>query len=84
MYPPSAALHTSPLPSAGYTLDTAWHAERERLDSLTSLYDSGTLEICERLGLAVGWNCLEGGAGTGTLASAMVDRSAPSGRAAGC
>jgi hypothetical protein len=47
---------TSP---AGYALDSAWHAERERLDSLTSLYDPGTLHLCERLGLAEGWRCLD-------------------------
>ena len=37
-------------PTAGYALDAAWHAERARLDSLTALYDPGTLAACERLG----------------------------------
>ena len=62
-----------------YALDNAWHAERARLDSLTALYDPGTLAICERLGLATGWRCLDVGAGTGTLAQALADRVAPSG-----
>jgi SAM-dependent methyltransferase len=66
-------------PQAGYALDGAWHAERERLDSLTALYDPGTLAICERLGLAPGWRCLDVGAGTGTLAQALAGRVAPSG-----
>jgi hypothetical protein len=36
---------------ATYALDPEWHAERNRLDSLTSLYDARTLALCERLGL---------------------------------
>ena len=59
---------------AGYALDPAWHAERERLDSLTSLYDPRTLGLCERLGLAPGWHCLDAGAGTGSLAVALAER----------
>jgi ubiquinone/menaquinone biosynthesis C-methylase UbiE len=57
----------------GYALDPAWHAERERLDSLTGLYDPGTLRLCERLGLAPGWHCLDAGAGTGSLALALAE-----------
>lgn len=65
--------------TGGYALDTAWHAERARLDSLTALYDPATLAICDRLGLTSGWRCLDVGAGTGTLAQAMAERVAPSG-----
>ena len=61
-------------PVSGYALDSAWHAERERLDSLTSLYDPGTLRLCERLGLTGGWHCLDAGAGTGSLALALAER----------
>jgi ubiquinone/menaquinone biosynthesis C-methylase UbiE len=64
---------------AGYALDPAWHAERERLDSLTSLYDARTLRLCEQLGLAAGWDCLDAGAGTGSLAAALAARVGPSG-----
>jgi SAM-dependent methyltransferase len=64
---------------APYALDSAWHAERARLDSLTALYDPGSLAICERLGLRPGWRCLDVGAGTGSLAAAIADRVAPSG-----
>src|SRR4051794_14907574 len=63
----------------GYALDPAWHAERDRLDSLTSLYDERTLALCERLGLAPGWHCLDAGAGTGSLATALAERVGPSG-----
>src|SRR3954454_16229528 len=63
----------------GYALDPAWHAERERLESLTSLYDARTLQLCERLGLAPGWHCLDAGAGTGSLATALAERVGASG-----
>src|SRR3954449_1511555 len=69
---------TTTLP-IGYALDPAWHAERERLDSLTSLYDPRTLALCERLGLAPGWDCLDAGAGTGSLALALAQRVGPAG-----
>jgi SAM-dependent methyltransferase len=63
----------------GYALDTAWHAERERLDSITRLYDPPTLELCQRLGVRDGWRCLDVGAGTGSLASALAAFVAPAG-----
>lgn len=65
--------------SGGYALDSDWHAERARLDSLTGLYDPGTLALCDRLGLTAGWRCLDVGAGSGTLAQALAERVAPSG-----
>src|SRR4051812_44837037 len=57
-----------------YALDPAWHAERDRLDSLTGLYDARTLELCECLGAGPGWECLDAGAGTGSLAAALAER----------
>ncbi len=66
-------------PAVGYALDSAWHAERERLDSLTRLYDPGTLELITRLGAADGWRCLDVGAGTGSLAQRLVELVAPGG-----
>jgi ubiquinone/menaquinone biosynthesis C-methylase UbiE len=65
--------------STGYALDSAWHAERDRLDSLTSLYDQRTLGLCDRLGLSAGWECLDAGAGTGSLALALADVVGPTG-----
>lgn len=64
---------------AGYALDPAWHAERDRLESLTSLYDGRTLGLCERLGLTAGWHCLDAGAGTGSLVTALAERVGPAG-----
>jgi SAM-dependent methyltransferase len=66
--------------TAGYSLDSAWHAERDRLDSLTLLYDPGTLELCRLLGVAEGWRCLDVGAGTGSLATRLAQLVGPSGR----
>src|SRR5581483_10184882 len=66
-------------PIGGYALDPGWDAERARLDSLTALYDPGSLAVSEQLGLAPGWRCLDVGAGTGTLALALAERVAPTG-----
>jgi ubiquinone/menaquinone biosynthesis C-methylase UbiE len=65
--------------NTGYALDSTWHAERQRLNSLTSLYDRGTLALCDGLGVANGWQCLDVGAGTGSLAEALTARVAPEG-----
>jgi hypothetical protein len=62
-----------------YALGSAWHAERERLESITRLYDPPTLELCQRLGARNGWRCLDVGAGTGSLASALTGLVAPAG-----
>jgi ubiquinone/menaquinone biosynthesis C-methylase UbiE len=64
----------------GYTLDPAWHAERDRLNSITGLYDPHTLRACERIGLAAGWRCLDIGAGTGSVAELLSKRVGPDGR----
>lgn len=64
----------------GYTLDPAWHAERDRLNSITGLYDPHTLQACERPGLAAGWRCLDIGAGTGSVAEALAERVGEDGR----
>ena len=71
---------TSRLPSpSSYSLDTGWHAERERLASLTRLYDATTLRLCDQLNIGPGAACLELGAGTGTVAEALAERVAPGG-----
>ncbi|MGH2895955.1 MAG: class I SAM-dependent methyltransferase, partial [Solirubrobacteraceae bacterium] len=64
----------------GYALDSAWHAERERLDSLTRLYDPDTLELLGQLGVSTGWRCLDVGAGTGSLATQLATLVAPTGQ----
>jgi SAM-dependent methyltransferase len=68
------------MPTTSYTLDPAWHAERARLNSITSLYDPHTLQCCERLGLSEGWSCAELGAGTGSVAELLAARVGDGGR----
>ena len=65
----TAMLRTEPT----YLLDPAWHAERDRLNSLSSLYDPTTLALCADLGLTTGWRCLDAGAGTGSVAALLAD-----------
>ncbi|MFG2222957.1 methyltransferase domain-containing protein [Streptomyces sp. NPDC048644] len=62
-----------------YILDPAWHAERERLENISGLYDPGTTEICTRLGLTAGWRCLDVGAGTGGVVRMLAERVGPEG-----
>ena len=64
---------------AGYALDQAWHAERDRLNSLTQLFDDTTLRIATALGFGPGWRCADIGAGTGTVAQALADAVGPDG-----
>lgn len=69
---------TNPNPTC-YVLDAAWHAERDRLNSLTRLYDPATIDICTRLGVGPGWRCADVGAGTGSVAQALADLVGPDG-----
>jgi SAM-dependent methyltransferase len=73
----TATAQTSP---NGYALDSDWHAERARLNSLTELYDPRSLQLSEQLGLARGWRCLDIGAGTGSLVALLANRVGESGR----
>ena len=72
----SITAHTEtamPTTASTYLLDPAWRAERERLNSLSALYDPTTLELCVDLGLTAGWRCLDAGAGTGSVAMLLAD-----------
>ncbi len=62
-----------------YSLDSGWHAERERLASLTRLYDDTTIRLCKQLAAGSGARILELGAGTGTVAEALAERVGPGG-----
>ena len=55
-----------------YLLDPTWYAERDRLNSLTQLYDPGTMALIERLELPAGARCAEIGAGTGSVAELLA------------
>ncbi|MEU6265516.1 class I SAM-dependent methyltransferase [Saccharopolyspora shandongensis] len=54
----------------GQVLFTHGHAaEAERLTALAAAFDSDTVHRLERLGIQPDWNCLEIGAGVGTIAN---------------
>jgi hypothetical protein len=63
-----------------YLLDPAWHAERDRLNSLTQLYDPGTMALIERLKLPSGARCAEIGAGAGGVAELLARHVGPDGQ----
>lgn len=73
--PDTAPLLAPPFSAAEkrrYALDPAWHAERQRLGSLTRLYDDTTVRLAEQLGLTAGWRCADVGAGTGSIAQLLA------------
>ena len=63
-----------------YLLDPTWYAERDRLNSLTQLYDPGTMALIGRLDLPPGARCAEIGAGTGSVAELLARHVGPDGR----
>ena len=63
-----------------YLLDPTWYAERDRLNSLTQLYDPGTMALVERLDLPPGARCAEVGAGTGSVAELLAGHVGPGGQ----
>jgi hypothetical protein len=54
---------------SNYVFDDAWLEERSRLGSLEAALDPGTIRHLTSLGVGPGWNCLEAGAGAGSIAS---------------
>ena len=64
---------------AEYIFDPAWEQERERIGSGEKLFDPFTQQVLETIGIDDGWECLEIGAGGGTIASWMCEQVAPSG-----
>jgi SAM-dependent methyltransferase len=53
--------------------------QRARLKAAEDLSDEGTVRILERVGAAMGWRCLEVGAGDGSIARWLAERVAPNG-----
>ncbi|MEO5874853.1 MAG: class I SAM-dependent methyltransferase [Streptosporangiaceae bacterium] len=69
------------LPSTqDYVFDPTWDQETERLITNEALWDPGTFERFDRIGVAEGWSCLEVGAGHGGAAGWLADRVGPAGR----
>lgn len=62
-----------------YAFENARALQPERLRLLAALLDDGTFRLLERLGVQPGWRCLEVGAGGGSVAAWLCDRTAPAG-----
>ena len=53
--------------------------ERERIGLLQRYYDPKTIPKLQQLGVALGWNCLDVGAGGGSVAQWLAERVGPTG-----
>jgi SAM-dependent methyltransferase len=62
-----------------YAYDNARAEQGERLRTLETIFDAGTIAELEARGVARGWRCLEVGAGGGSIALWLADRVAPDG-----
>jgi trans-aconitate methyltransferase len=62
-----------------YAFENARAVQPERLRLLAAFLDDGTFGLLERLGVQPGWRCLEVGAGGGSVAAWLCDRTAPGG-----
>ncbi|HEV3002397.1 MAG TPA: methyltransferase domain-containing protein [Solirubrobacteraceae bacterium] len=66
---------------AEYTFDLAWERERARVGAGELLFDAFTTHVlAEDVGVAEHWECLEVGAGGGTITSWLCERVGPGGR----
>ena len=65
---------------SAYQLGHSWETEQERLQILEKFLDPITIRHLERIGVARGWNCLEVGAGAGSIAKWLCRRVSPQGR----
>jgi SAM-dependent methyltransferase len=70
--------------AANYVFDDAWLEERSRLGSLEAALDPGTIGHLAALGVGPGWNCLEVGAGAGSIASWLCERVGTRGDVVAC
>jgi SAM-dependent methyltransferase len=62
-----------------YVIDHGWGAEARRLDLLGAWLDPWTVRHLEALDVGDGWQCLEAGAGSGSVARWLGHRVGPSG-----
>jgi SAM-dependent methyltransferase len=65
---------------SNYLFEHRWDQERRRLDLLEQVFDPGTEEHLGRIPLPLGGQCLEVGAGAGSIARWLCDRVGPDGR----
>lgn len=74
-----------PEPSAGrikpqYIYDNAWQQARARLSGMEAVFDPGMVQDLEGRGVGEGWQCLEVGAGGGSITEWLCQRVGRSGR----
>jgi SAM-dependent methyltransferase len=65
---------------AGYVLNNSASQAADRFDALGTMFDDGTISNLERLGVTNGWQCLEVGGGSGSIALWLSERVGPTGR----
>jgi 2-polyprenyl-3-methyl-5-hydroxy-6-metoxy-1,4-benzoquinol methylase len=63
-----------------YVFDPVWEKETERLVTNEAIWDPGTFERFDRIGVGTGWHCLEVGAGSGSAARWLAEHVGPTGR----
>lgn len=63
----------------GYAFDNAGEETRRRFVALSALYDPSTERHLRARGVRRGWNCLEVGAGNGSIAAWLAQQVTPSG-----
>jgi hypothetical protein len=66
-------------PAARYPMRNDTAEEGDRLKGLQALHDSSTITRLEALGVAEGWNCVEVGAGAGSIAGWLSGQVGPTG-----
>lgn len=62
-----------------YVLDNAWGSAKRRLRGLEATYDSTTKRRLAARGVAAGWDCMEVGAGAGSIARWLGEQVGPTG-----
>jgi ubiquinone/menaquinone biosynthesis C-methylase UbiE len=62
-----------------YALRNSWSAAGRRLQAIEGTYDAGTRRRLTALGVGPGWDCLEVGAGGGSVARWLARRVGPDG-----
>jgi SAM-dependent methyltransferase len=79
MRPFAARMNLGYVPPNTYVFDTAERAERERLEEQSAVWDPFTLRNLEDVGVGTGLQCLDVGAGAGSVAAWLHERVTPQG-----
>jgi SAM-dependent methyltransferase len=63
-----------------YIFDNTWHDARQRLAQLEAVSDPDTIRRLQALGVGLGWQCLEVGAGGGSMTQWLCQQVGPTGK----